>query len=649
MTIGIPRLLGTCVSLAVIALVGPGMANANEDVLTLSADPANNVMPNITYSGQNYSLLDQVTLDNVNDLQVEWTFQLGVSDEAQAPPLVVGDTMYVVTPKPNRIYALDIKEQGAIKWEFRADDSNFETIIPVACCGAQTRGANYAEGKVIFQSLDGHIYALDAETGELKWDVQNTDIDNAESMVGNGLIVDNLYISGMAGGEYGVRGYISAHDIDTGEMAWRFYSMGPNEEVGIGDRFSPFYDFDKIENPAEASWLEDSWKNGGGSAWGYFTYDPEAKLFYYATSNCSPWNPDYRRPWGEIDIDDKGTVQSYRNNYCASMLARDVTTGELIWAYNLSPQDQWDLDEPSQPVLADINIDGADRKTIIRAARNGYFYVWDRLTGEILNDPWPFVYQNIFKGVDTETGSPMYNLDTLLFTDAEDRLKYTDANALSEEQIALLEEEAELYPDEPVDGPSGTEAVVCPTIAARNWENDAYSPQTGLLYTSVQFGCRSMRVVEGEYAYPATESYTLFEWAGEKFWLDREGNETDVKNQLQANDPVTGETVWSIDYVQPTQDPIMATAGGLLFVGGDDKGVFRAINAKDGEVVWEFRTGTQSSASPVTFIGPDGKQRVAFVASARPNMMAVAADAEPDAVNRYQREGSTLYVFKLAD
>jgi outer membrane protein assembly factor BamB len=159
-----------------------------------------------------------------------------------------------------------------------------------------------------------------------------------------------------------------------------------------------------------------------------------------------------------------------------------------------------------------------------------------------------------------------------------------------------------------------------------------------------------MRVTEGEYSYPATETYTLYQWAGEKFWLDREGNETDVKNQLQANDPVTGETVWAVDYVQPTQDPILATAGGLLLLGGDDKGVFRAINAENGETVWEFRTGLQSSASPVSFIGPDGDQRIAFVASARAGgVLEVAADADPDAVNRYQREGSTLYVFKLND
>ncbi|QQR40014.1 outer membrane protein assembly factor BamB family protein [Devosia rhizoryzae] len=637
----------TWASLAVVALMGTTAALANEDVLTLSADPANNVMPNITYNGQNFSQLDEINLDNVDDLQVEWTFQLGVADEAQAPPLVVGDTMFVVTPKPNRVYAIDLNEQGAIKWEFRADASNLEQVVPVACCGAQTRGANYADGKLFFQSLGGHIYALDAESGELVWDVQNTDIDNAETMVGNGLIVDDLYITGMAGGEYGVRGYVTAYNIDTGERAWRFYSTGPNEEVGITDRFKPFYDFDKVENPAESSWLEDSWRNGGGSTWGYFTYDPDLKLFYYATGNCGPWNPDYRRPWGEIDLNEDGVVQSYRSNYCASMLARDVKTGELAWALNLSPQDQWDLDEPGAPVLADIEMNGEMKKTIIRAARNGYFYVIDRATGEVLNDPWPFAYQNIFTGFDKKTGSPTYNVDTLLFTNPEDRLKYTEAGALTDAQININTEEAELYGEDEVDGPSGTEATVCPTIAARNWENDAYSPQTGLLYTSVQFGCRSMRVTEGTYSYPATETYILFEWAGEKFWLDKEGNETDVKNQLQANDPVTGKTVWSVDYVQPTQDPILATAGGLLFVGGDDKGVFRAINAENGETAWEFRTGTQASASPVTFLAPDGGQRIAFVASARPGLVAVAADADADAVNRYQREGSTLYVFKL--
>lgn len=640
-------LLKTYLSSASIVILGATAVAANDDVTALAADPANNVMANINYFGHNYSELDQINLETVNDLVVDWTFQLGVSDEAQAPPLVIGSTMFVVTPKPNRVYALDLENQGAIKWEFRADASNLAQVIPVACCGAQTRGMTYAEGKVIFSSLSGHVYALDAETGELLWDVQATDIDNAETMVGNAIIIGDLYISGMAGGEYGVRGYVVAYNIHTGEEAWRWYSTGPNEEVGIGERWAPFYDFDKIENPAEASWFEDSWKQGGGSTWGYFTYDAELGLFYYATGNCGPWNPDYRRPWGELDIDERGVVQSYRSNYCASIMARDAVTGELVWAYNLTPQDQWDLDEPNTVVLADLEIDGVMRKTIIRAARNGYFYVMDRATGEVINDPWAFTYQNIFNGFYKDVGSPGYNIEAMMFTNAEDRIKYTEAGALSERDRMIAEEEAEMYGADNLDGKRGTEAIICPTIAARNWENDAYSPQTGLLYTAVQIGCREMRVVEGEYSYPATETYTLFQWAGDKFWLDNEGNPTDVKNQLQANDPIANETRWAIDYVQPTQDPIMATAGGLLFVGGDDTGVLRAINAETGDTVWEFRTGNQSSASPVTFLGSDGQQRIAYIASARPGVGQIAADTDPDSVNRYRREGSTLYVFKL--
>lgn len=640
-------LLKTYLSSASIMILGATAVVANDDVKALSADPANNVMPNINYFAQNYSELDQVNLENVTDLVVDWTFQLGIADEAQAPPLVVGSTMFVTTPKPNRVYALDLENQGAIKWEFRADASNLAEVIPVACCGAQTRGASYAEGKLIFNTLTGHVYALDAETGELLWDVQATDTDNAETMVGNSIIIGENYIAGMAGGEYGVRGYVVAYNIHTGEEAWRWYSMGPNEEVGIGERWTPFYDFDKIENPAEASWFEDSWKQGGGSTWGYFSYDPEANLFYYGTGNCGPWNPDYRRPWGELDVDERGVIQSYRSNYCASLMARDGTTGELVWAYNLTPQDQWDLDEPNTVVLADIEIDGVMRKTIVRAARNGYFYVLDRLTGEVINDPWPFTYQNIFNGFYKDVGSPGYNIEAMMFTNADDRLKYTEAGALSEHDRMMAEEEAEMYGAENLDGARGTEAVICPTIAARNWENDAYSPQTGLLYTSVQIGCRSMRVVEGEYSYPATETYTLFQWSGEKFWLDNEGNPTDVKNQLQANDPVANETRWAIDYVQPTQNPVMATAGGLLFLGGDDTGVLRSLNAETGDTVWEFRTGNQSSASPVTFLGSDGQQRIAYIASARPGVGQINADTEADSVNRYRREGSTLYVFKL--
>ena len=646
------RFLNSVVAVAAVALSGAMAfgAIANDDVLKLQQDAKQVVQPNLTYNGWNYSTLDKINTSNVKDLTVAWTYQLGVTDETEAAPLVIGDTMYVVTPKPNRVTALDLTKDGEIKWEFRADASNVEAVKQVACCGAQTRGLNYAEGNIYFETLGGHIFALDAKTGKVVWDTQDTDLTKGETSTSNAIIINDLYITGVAGGEYGVRGYVTAHDIHNGRQVWRFYNMGPNNEVGIGPKFKPFYADDKIENPALDSWYGDSWKTGGGTVWGYFTYDPDLNLFYYSTGNCGPWNPDYRREFGKVDLDENGGLKSYKNNYCASQLARDAKTGELVWAYNMNPQDSWDLDEPLTSPLVDLKINGETRKAVIKAARNGYFYVWDRATGELLNDPWPFEYNNIMKGVDLKTGRPSYNIDSILFTKAEDRLKYTKAGAVSEADKKQAEEDAKLYgADNAQATKKGTEALICPSIQARNWENSAWSPQTGMLYTSATLACRPMRVTEGAYVAPVTKSWTLFEWAGDKSMRDLDGNPTKVVNQLQAVDPVTSKIVWHTDYTQATQDPILSTAGGLIFLGGDDFGGVRGIDAKTGEVLWKFRFGNGSSASPITYIGPDGEQYLAVISSSKPGTLDVNDKTAPDAALRYNRDGATLYVFKLHD
>lgn len=638
---------------ALALVLGSGFvagALANDDVLKLEKDPANVVMPSISYNGWNYSQLDKINLDNVKDLTVAWTFQLGVTDEVEASPLVVGDTMYVVTPKPNRLYALDLKNNGTIKWEFRPDPGDLNATLQVACCGAQTRGLNYAEGKIFFQTLGGHIYALNAADGKVVWDRQDADQIYGQTSTSNALIANNLYITGIAGGEFGVRGFVTAYDINTGKQRWRYYSTGPNNEMGIGPRFKPFYADDKVENPGLDTWYGDSWKQGGGTVWGFFTYDPDLNMFYYSTGNCGPWNPDYRREWGKVDLDENGGLASYQNKYCAGLMARDATTGELIWAYSISPQDQWDIDEPGINPLIDLEINGQQRKALVKAARNGYFYVFDRQTGELLNDPWTFVHTDYMTGVDKATGRPKYDIDKMMFTREEDRRKYTQAGAVSAEEKAAQEEEAKLYGEEANKSAasSGTVASWCPANQARNWENDAYSPKTGLLYTSASFNCRAMRVTEGKYVVPLTaEGYRLREWIGEHYFIGPDGKETEVKNQLQANDPVTGKTVWSMDFKGESQNPILATAGDLLFLGADDVGAFRAVNAKTGETVWEFKTGTGFANSPISYLGPDGQQYIAVVGSSVPGSQAVGADAAPDAENRYSREGSTLYVFAL--
>ena len=437
-------------------------------------DASHWVMPNANYAGWNYSPLDQINVDNVENLVMAWTMQLGVQDSFEASPLVIGDMMYLVTPKPNHVYALDLTRQGAIKWEFRPEFADFETTVRSACCGAQTRGLAYADGRIFFVTLDGQVFSLDAETGEVIWRVENADISTGETVTAMPLVVNDKVIVGVAGGERGVRGHVTAYHIESGNLRWRYYAMGPNNEVGIGPRFAPFYPDDRLPNPALDTWYGDSWRRGGGTVWGWFTFDPALNLFYYGTANCGPWNPDYRRPWGVVELDEDGGLTSFRNNYCASILARDADSGELIWAYNVTPQDQWDIDEPGLNILVDLEIDGRLRQTLVHPGRNGFFYVFDRTTGEMLLEPWSFVYNDLIQGVNMETGRPRYDLGKIMFTDLEDRQRYVpDA-----ENVAV---------------------GWCPGIAARNWQNDAYSPRTGLVYTPTSNECDFLRMVEGEY------------------------------------------------------------------------------------------------------------------------------------------------------
>ena len=565
-------------------------------------DASNWVMPNGNYAGWNYSPLDQINVDNVENLMMAWTMQLGVQDSFEASPLVIGDTMYLVTPKPNYVYALDLTRQGAIKWEFRPEFADFEMTVRSACCGAQTRGLAYADGHIFFVTLDGQVFSLDAETGDVIWRVENADISSGETVTAMPLVVNDKVIVGVAGGERGVRGHVTAYHIETGNLRWRYYSMGPNNEVGIGPRFAPFYPDDRVPNPALDTWYGDSWRRGGGTVWGWFTFDPDLNMFYYGTANCGPWNPDYRRPWGMVELDEDGGLTSFRNNYCASILARAA--------------DQWDIDEPGLNILVDLGINGRLQQTVVHPGRNGFFYVFDRATGEMLLEPWSFVYNDLIQGVNMETGRPRYDLSKIMFTDLEDRQRYLP----EAENVAV---------------------GWCPGIAARNWQNDSYSPRTGLVYTSTSNECDFLRMVEGEYV-PGND-YTLRERGGQ---APRPPGEAHVA-ALQANDPVAGETVWRIDWSETNMAPVMATGGDVVFQGGADQGVVRAFDARDGEILWTFRTGSGFRNSPITYLGPDGRQYVAIIGSQRAAAAPITEGTEADAAARFRRAGSTLYVFAL--
>lgn len=610
-------------------------AVANDDVL--ARQDTDVVQPSINYNGWNYSTFDQISLDNVSELTLAWTLQLGVLDEYQASPLVVGDTMYIVSPvnqatgtgqTPNTLMAIDLTNDGTILWEFRPDVDNEASLK--ACCGDQTRGLQYAEGKIFYHTLDGQVFSIDAETGEALWRSIGADITIGEHTPGNGIVINDLYIIGNAGGEFGVRGKVSAFDLDTGQTQWVMYSMGPDNEVGIGPRFEPFYADDK--QGSLSTWYGDSWRHGGGTIWGYFTYDPELDMFYYSTGNCGPWNPDYRREWGVVNLDENGGLIDYRNNWCASQMGRDATTGELIWAYNIVPADAWDIDQPLITPLVDLDVngDGNLQQTAIKAARNGYFYVWDRTSGEILNQPWNFVNVDNQTGVDVETGRALYDIDYWPFTHVEDRRRYTDAGALGAG--------ADTPPDY-----TGTEVSWCPGLAARNWRNDAYSPQTGLLYTATDTSCQQFIVIEGEYN---VDTYRLREWIGPSYYQGEDGEALDYRTELQANDPVGGQTVWTIRHSVSNNAPVMATAGGLVFAGSPNVGQMHAYNAATGDLAWSFRIGSGVDQSPISYIGPDGRQYIAVIGSGS-STGAVAFDDAAEDADRYRRAGSTLFVFAL--
>ena len=522
-------------ALALLLTVGAAFANA--ELIRIQRDAGQWVMANGNYQGWNYSTLNQITSYNVKNLQVKWTLQLGVTDSLEAPPIVVGNTMYILTPKPNTVYALDLTREGFIKWSYRVDQPNLSQAK--ACCGAQSRGISYADGKIILNSLDGQLIALNANTGAVLWNTQVTDLSITETTTNAPLIVGNNILIGNEGGERGVRGWVAAYDLQTGAEVWKFYNTGPNADMGIGERWNPFYEADKRwTEPGVDTWYGDSWKLGGGKAWGYFTYDPESNLFYYGTANCGPWNPDYRR-----DPATAPGLDQYMSKYCASTIARDATTGEMIWAYSNTPQDQWDFDEPGQNFVADLTIDRQVVKALSKPARNGFFYVFDRLTGELVRDVSAYTNVNWASGVDRATGMPIYNEDALTYTDIP------------------------------------TPISVCPFIAGNNWYNDASSPATGLVYFQAENRCATFTGTEAEYT--PGESYILMSFTNIG---DGPGGWT---GELQAWDPVTGQKAWGLK----------------TSTGNDAKPVFATPSgpAPSGATAWcpsLRRQATSSSAAP---------------------------------------------------
>ncbi len=562
----------------------------------LAADDGQWVMASKDYAQTRFSGLTQIDTENVGRLRLAWTFSTGTQRGHEAAPLVVGSRMFIVTPFPNIVYALDLAQEGEMLWRF--DPPTDRAAQGVACCDVVNRGAAYSHGRIFFNTLDNHTYALDAETGEELWGTRLGDVNLGESMTMAPLVVGNHVLVGNSGGEFGVRGWITALNTETGEIAWRAYHTGPDEDVLIGERFRPFYASDQGTDLGVTTWPPERWRIGGGTVWGWISYDPELDLIYYGTGNPGGWNPE-QRP-GD-------------NKWSTTIFARDPTTGEAVWAYQVTPHDEHDYDAVNENILLDLPIEGVTRRVIVRPGRNGFLYVIDRETGEVLSAD-PFGPVSWASGVDLETGRPIKN-----------ELKGT-GNRLA--------------------------TNVCPAAPGmKDWQPSSYSPQTGLLYMPHNHLCMDYRGVETNYI--AGTPYVGAEVV--MYAAPGDGH----RGKFTAWDPLERRIVWQIDEEFPVWTGAVATAGDVVFYGTLDRW-FKAVHAHTGEELWRFRTGSGLIGQPVTYLGPDGRQYVAILDGIGGWVGVVAfgllpsddptiALGFPNAVQDLagQPMGGTLYVFAL--
>ncbi len=508
------------------------------------------VRPAKDFASTRYSALSEITTTNAAHLRVVNTFSTGIDRGHEAAPIVAGSTMYIVTPFPNIVYALDLTKPGLpIKWKYEPKPEL--AAQGVACCDVVNRGGVFDGGKLFFNTLDDHTIALDAATGRELWNTKLGDIATGETITMAPLVVKGLVYVGDSGGEMGVRGWVKALDANTGRVVWTAYATGPDADVLIGAEFKPFYESDRKKDLGVSTWPPDMWKIGGGTMWGWISYDPELDLLYHGTANPGPWNND---------------VRPGDNKWTSAIFARRPATGSAVWAYQFTPHDAHDYDGINEQILADLTIGGSTRKVLMRPERNGYVYLMDRATGEVLSaEPYGFV--NASHGVDLKTG--MLRADS-----------------------TKVPKVGKVVRD------------ICPAApGAKDWQPSAYSPRTHLLYIPHQNLCMDEEGLSANYI-----AGTPYVGMNVKMHPGPGGN----RGVFSAWDPIAAREVWSIKEDLPVWSGALVTGGDVAFYGTMD-GWFKAVDARTGAVLWQFKTGSGIIGQPISYRGPDGHQYIAVL------------------------------------
>jgi len=491
-------------ALAGMLTVGVSAANAQQELVQASQNAGQWVMPGRTYDLQRHSPLKQITTANVKDLQVAWTFSTGVLRGHEGNPLVIGHVMYVQSAFPNKVFALDLSKPGAPQiWQFTPEQP--ADVIPIACCDVVNRGLAYSPkyDRLFIELLSGDLLALDAKTGKQVFRVKSADYKKGETMTNAPLVVGDAVITGISGGEFGVRGRVTTFSAVDGHELWRAYSTGPDKDVMItANTLKSPYPTDQGTDLGVSTWQGDEWQRGGGTTWGWYSYDPELNLFYYGSGNPGVWNPD-QRP-GD-------------NKWSMSIWARNPQTGEVKWVYQMTPHDAWDYDGVNEMVLFDK--DG--KKLLAHFDRNGFGYTLDRTTGKVLVAE-PYGPVNWATKIDLTTGRPV-----------EDPSKRTNAK--------------------------GNTAGICPAaIGFKDQQPSSYDPETGYFFVPTNNICMDYEGVEVKYS--AGQPYV---GAIVRMFPGPGGN----RGAVIAWDPMKGKIVWKDKENLAAYGGTLNTAGGVVFYG----------------------------------------------------------------------------------
>ena len=588
--------------IAMLGCLGAGAVNADSVRATGAEAPAGEdgqwSMPSKDYAATRYSGLTGITRQNAGSLHPVWTFSTGVLGGHEGQPLVVGDTMYVVTPWPNVLYAFDLTQEGyPLRWKYRPDVS--ANAIGVSCCDTVNRGAFYADGKIVYNLLDGHTVAVEASSGRELWSTQIADVSNGETVTMAPLVVRDRVIVGASGGEFGIYGWVKGLDLKSGRTVWTAHNIGPDKDMlARAGTFKPPYD-SGVDLGAR-SWANDSWHTGGAPVWGSISYDPQLDLIYYGTGNASPYNPEQRLG------DDK---------WSASVLARKPEDGTLVWAYQFTPHDNWDYDATGAMILADLTVDGKRIRALVHFDKNGFAYTLDRATGRLLLAA-AFAPVTWAKSVDLATGRPVL-----------DPAKQTGASRGNVKGIC----------------PS-LEGGVSPSSPA------AYSPRTHLFYTSTNNLCMDYAATQASHL-----KGTPFVGVTSPYFAGPGGN----LGTFMAWDAAGGRKVWENKEPYPNWSGALVTAGDVAFYGTLD-GWFKSVDARTGKVLSKFKVGSGVVGNPITYRGPDGKQYVAVYAGFGGDWALLSgdvrsddpADVRPPAdflkdIARHTSQGGIIWIFGL--